>query len=410
LELYQSVWPCDPSSLPHEIIERKGLGHPDTLADSLAEHLSVTYSKYCLSRFGAILRHQFDKLSLMCGRSEVRFGHGRLVEPIRVLVNGRAAPRLGAEHIPLRELYEAAIHEFWGGRFPDFNARTDLRLLFEQNHSTTGGIMGSVADNESAIHFRFNPRSLSDMPESTQPIANDTSIGYAFAPLSPLERFMLEVEGTLNSKEFRVDNPWIGSDIKMLAVRHESGVRLTAAVPQICGHVANFAEYELNLEKVQTLVVSLFADLCPQYELRLSLNTSDTHEGRKLYLTATGSSIESGDEGQVGRGNRMGGVISPARSFTMEGIAGKNPVYHVGKVYSAAAQDIAESISSRVGEACDVFLVSQMARPLADPWQALVRSCSGTHDPTWLRSVIEETMGDCSGITDRILRGEFRFF
>ncbi|MEJ8650769.1 methionine adenosyltransferase [Streptomyces sp. MS1.AVA.3] len=46
------------------IVERKGLGHPDTLADHLAERLSQIYSQYTASRFGAVLHHNFDKLAL----------------------------------------------------------------------------------------------------------------------------------------------------------------------------------------------------------------------------------------------------------------------------------------------------------------------------------------------------------
>ena len=73
-----------PAGTPIEIVERKGLGHPDTLSDALGEHLSCTYSNYTRTRFGAILRHQFDKVALMCGRAKVSFGAGEMLEPIRV--------------------------------------------------------------------------------------------------------------------------------------------------------------------------------------------------------------------------------------------------------------------------------------------------------------------------------------
>src|SRR4051812_26086363 len=96
-----------------EIVERKGLGHPDTLADHLAEHLSRTFSTYTNERFGAILRHQFDKTTLMCGRCRVAFGGGELLEPIRVLLNGRASARLGDSQIPVRDILTNATLDFF---------------------------------------------------------------------------------------------------------------------------------------------------------------------------------------------------------------------------------------------------------------------------------------------------------
>ena len=88
--------------LDFEVVERKGLGHPDTLADALAEYLSVNYSKYTLSKFGAILHHNFDKVGLLGGASFVRFGEGKITKPIRILLNGRASGRFADVIIPVR--------------------------------------------------------------------------------------------------------------------------------------------------------------------------------------------------------------------------------------------------------------------------------------------------------------------
>ncbi|MEU7180846.1 MULTISPECIES: methionine adenosyltransferase [Streptomyces] len=82
------------------IVERKGLGHPDTLADHLAERLSRAYRRYTVRHFGAVLHHNFDKLALLGGASEVRYGGGGMTAPARVLVSGRAAPMCGGERFP----------------------------------------------------------------------------------------------------------------------------------------------------------------------------------------------------------------------------------------------------------------------------------------------------------------------
>ena len=36
---------------PLEVVERKGIGHPDTLADLVAEMFSKKYIEYCLNEF-----------------------------------------------------------------------------------------------------------------------------------------------------------------------------------------------------------------------------------------------------------------------------------------------------------------------------------------------------------------------
>ena len=73
-----------PAALPVEIVERKGLGHPDTICDALAEELSLALSRFYLERFGAILHHNVDKALLWGGRSRPAFGGGEVLEPIEI--------------------------------------------------------------------------------------------------------------------------------------------------------------------------------------------------------------------------------------------------------------------------------------------------------------------------------------
>ncbi len=103
------------------LVERKGWGHPDTLAHHLAEQLSRVYSRFTRDQFGAVLHHNFDKLALLGGASEVRYGAGRMVSPVRVLVNGRAAKAFGGVdtgHDP----YESTVVGFFADRFPELEA------------------------------------------------------------------------------------------------------------------------------------------------------------------------------------------------------------------------------------------------------------------------------------------------
>lgn len=393
-----------------EIVERKGRGHPDSLADALAERLSVTYSTECLEKFGVILRHQFDKLTLMCGASEVWFGGGRVTSPIRVLINGRAAPGVGEQRIDIRELAIATVKEFFAERLPVFDVERDIRILFEMNQSTTGGIrFHDPNDDADPIHYWFRPRSPSDIPELEKVLANDTSLGYAFAPLSHLERVVKTAEETLNGAELRGAFPWVGSDIKVMAVRILRSVKMTVAVPQICTYVSDLSDYCSNLSYIHGVVRNICNLTYPSYDYEITINPGDDTQRRKLYMSLSGSSIEKGDEGQVGRGNRIGGVIAPMRFYTMEGICGKNPLYHVGKVYSAAAYKIAYRLYEEFDSPSDVFAISQMGRSLNDPLALILSLDPRFHDAPRAIDIADNVFANLNEVTDEILQGRYPF-
>lgn len=104
-------------------------------------------------------------------------------------------------------------------------------------------------------------------------------------------------------------------------------------------------------------------------EVRGTLNAADDIEKGEFFLTVTGTSAEAGDDGQVGRGNRVSGLITPYRPTTMEAAAGKNPVTHVGKLYNLAATRIANrlvrDVAGIAGASC--VLVSQIGHSIDDP-------------------------------------------
>jgi S-adenosylmethionine synthetase len=407
----------EPAMRPIEIVERKGVGHPDTLSDALGEHLSCTYSNYTRTRFGAILRHQFDKIALMCGRARVSFGDGEMLDPIRVLINGRASACLGDEEIPVRDLLTDATREFFTARFPMLDFNTDFRIMYEVRsglHTTTGGIFDRKDEVRSAtasIHYRFHPRSLADLPETHKVQANDTSAAVAWAPFSPLERAVLKVERDLNSPETKKQLPWIGTDIKIMGVRSSDTVKMVIAVPLLSRLTQSGDEYFERLAIIEHRVRREFAEVAPSYRLdELVLNSGDDMQGRKLYMNFTGSSIESGDEGMVGRGNRLGGVIAPCRPYSMEGLGGKNPRYHVGKVYSAAAYDIAHRLHAELGLSTNVFLVNRMAEPLSQPWFATVETLSSPVDNAAITSIAADVCSDLERVTNGILEGNYPLF
>ncbi|KKP92962.1 MAG: Methionine adenosyltransferase [Parcubacteria group bacterium GW2011_GWA1_36_12] len=398
----------DFNDLSYEFVERKGIGHPDTLSDALAEYLSAKYSLYTKSNFGVILHHNFDKVGLLGGAAEVGFGQGKLVKPIRVLLNGRASTRFGDSEINVNNLLVQWSREFFAEKLPQLNLDTDLE--FHHNLSTQsspGKLSEEINERNSSRKYWFEPRGIQDIPELKKLFSNDTSMGVGFFPFTKLEFLVLSIEETLNSKEFKSKYSWIGSDIKIMGFRHENTYEITLCVPQVANEVHSIVEYKNNLEIARTKI----SEILKKFEIdnyHLNINTRDNYDTEEVYLTATGSSIESGDEGLVGRGNRIQGFISPMRLISMEGVAGKNPVYHIGKLYYVAAQKISEKIYKKFGIQNETVLVSQSGRDLIDPWIVFVHIPQKFTKNDELQSFINEEVNNIPLLTEEFINLKVR--
>lgn len=391
-----------------EVIERKGQGHPDTLADELGESLSVAYSKYCLENFGVILHHNFDKVGLMGGMSKVGFNVGQMISPIRVLINGRASLKFGDEKIPVKELIEQEIQKFFKRKFPHIDDITNLyRVIWE---ISTGSSPGAVSNEDSYRQHWFEPRNKDDLSELKHLNCNDTSMGVAYYGHTKLEQFVLSVEKILNSKEYKKDKHWLGSDIKIMCSRINRDVTLILCVPQIGLFVNSLNEYKNNLEIIRETINSIASETISDFNLSINMNMRDKfdNESKDLYLTYTGSSIEMGDEGFVGRGNRFGGLITPNRLYSMEGIAGKNPVYHTGKMYSAMAYELSKKIHEKYGKASESLLIGVTGHSLTIPDKIFVKVENIDINENDIMQLFNQINPD--EVTKNILEGKYEFY
>ena len=387
-----------------EVVERKGIGHPDTLSDHLADKISSEYSKYTLKKYGAILHHNFDKVGLLGGSSYVTFGQGYLTAPIRVLINGRASVSFGGDKIPLRRLITKWVKDFFSQRLPNIDLEEDLNIVFNLSNKSSPGKTYEKEAKKGTRLFWFEPRNLEDLTELKKLVSNDTSLGVGFSPRTKLETVVLAIEQTLNSKLYKNRYPWLGTDIKILGYRYGSDYKITICVPQISSFVSTIENYKNNLNTVKELIIQIVAkNKIPLDKFEFSMNTRDNYELCELYLTATGSSIESGDEGLVGRGNRINGLITPLRPMSMEGAAGKNPVYHIGKVYYVFAQKISELIYKKFHIPNEVFLCSQSGRDLFDPWVSVVNIPSGFKKHKELADFFEIEIAKIPKVTEDII-------
>ncbi|HID06228.1 MAG TPA: hypothetical protein EYP10_03680, partial [Armatimonadetes bacterium] len=318
--------------MPMEIVERKGKGHPDTLCDGAAEELSRLLCVYYRERTGRILHHNVDKCVLAGGRSSPRCGGGYVEEPIYVLLVGRAVlephNRDAGWRVPIGTMVVQDIQHWFRMQLPHLTIPGDIIL----DYRVKPGSEDLVANYEAGDEV---------------PRANDTSLAVAFAPLSVTEQLVKEAETWLNSPDFKREFPAVGEDIKVMGVRQGRNIRLTVAMAFIDRYVHSTAEYyelkQLIMERLYAHLSECYLAQLPQeYNLQLDLNTAD--QGDDIYLTVTGTSAECGDDGQVGRGNRVNGLITPYRPMSLEASAGKNPVSHVGKVYQVMAQLIANRL------------------------------------------------------------------
>lgn len=391
-----------------EVVEKKCVGHPDTLADGLAEHLSRKYSIYTRDKYGAILHHNFDKVGLLGGASYVRFGEGRLTSPIRVLLNGRASTRFGNSLIPVNDLLTIWSKEFLGERLPLLDVDKDLSFHYNLSNQSSPGKTEENYKTEGTRKYWFEPRGLFDLQEFHNLLSNDTSLGVGYAPFSTLENIINIIAEHLTSESFMRDNPWIGSDIKIMGYRDHGTINITLCVPQISRFVFSAQMYKDNVQKTHKVIRSIIErNDIKEYEI--NINTRDDFEKAELYLTAIGTSLESGDEGLVGRGNRINGLITPMRPMSMEGAAGKNPVYHIGKVYHVTANLIAKRIYEDLGVGNEVFLISQSGRDLFDPWVVHV-NVKKKVDKERIRAIVEACLGNISSITLGILNNQYTIY
>jgi len=336
-----------PASLPLEIVERKGLGHPDTICDALTENLSGALSRYYLERCGAILHHNVDKALLCGGAARPAFGGGEIVAPIDIYLAGRATAEFEGVTIPVEEL---AVEESrrW--------LRANLRHLDPERHVRIHPRIRPTSPDLAALFLRRRAAGA--------PLANDTSLGVGYAPLDELESAVLAVERGLNSPEVKAAHPEIGEDIKVMGTRSGGELSLTVACALVGRYVASIEDYRAKKARVRTLAAAAAGG-----RAAVEVNTADGDTADSVYLTVTGLSAESGDDGQVGRGNRVNGLITPYRPMSLEAAAGKNPVTHVGKLYNLLANRVAHALVAEVAGVREAYcyLVSRIGRPITEP-------------------------------------------
>ncbi len=377
---------------PVEIVERKGIGHPDSLCDGMAEAISQAYTDWCVTNLGGPLHHNFDKVQLVAGESNPRFGGGEMIKPIRVQIAGRGTPEYKGTKVPMDQIAIQAAKDY---------VRRTMRYLDPDKHMVVDCFAG-----------RGSSELISQVEQVT---ANDTSFGASHWPRSGLEAAVYETCNYITSR-LRDEYP-VGEDVKVMGCRVGNDIMLTVALPFIAYRVSDGAEYEEIKQAAQESIQVFAEKITPDRKVRVMVNTADQAKRGDYYLTVTGTSAEMGDDGEVGRGNRASGLITPMRTASLEAPCGKNPISHVGKVYNALALDTCRDVCNRVTDVKEVTMqvLSQIGHPIDQPLvcNALVRTRTGVLSEDTQRAiaaVIDEHLANISDVRTKIRTGAITLF
>jgi S-adenosylmethionine synthetase len=379
-----------------EIVERKGLGHPDSVCDGVAESVSQALAQTYLDRVGKVLHYNTDETQLVAGDAAPAFGGGEVQEPIYLLIVGRATKEYEGTKIPAETIALEAARDYLEANFPHLDVGTDV--VVDVRLGEGSGDLQTVFGEEETV-----------------PMANDTSYGVGHAPLTETEQIVLSVEHRLNG-EYAEENPVVGQDIKVMGKREGDRIDVTVAVAAVDEHVASLDDYRATVENVREYVESV-AEEYTDRDVTVHVNTADDYDDGAIYLTTTGTSAEQGDDGSVGRGNRANGLITPNRPMSMEATSGKNPVNHIGKIYNLLSTEIAKSVVADVEgiRQLQIRLLSQIGSPIDEPHVA--DATVVTEDGVSVADIegeveaaIDAELADVTDITRRVIDGELSTF
>lgn len=374
-----------------EYVERKGKGHPDTLADTIAETASQIYSSYCISKFGRVAHHWFDKVMLIGGSSDIDYGRGELLKPYRVIFAGKVTNKVGEIHIPVQLLLEQAV---------DAVLSESLTGFISPSHRL---IINELVDYQGAgrKRSRYQPASELDLANynvAEKLVSNDCNLISAYAPLSALEEAVKFLELTINSKDFKDDFDYVGWDVKVFGVRNGDKICLTANIPFLAGKVVSHEHYlYLKCAVVEALVRAVGQRFAGAHII-LEVNPQDRNG--EPYLTALGSAADTGDVGVVGRGNRINGLITPMRSMSIEAPCGKNPIDHTGKIFGKLCVNLAEELYRELNMAVEVHIYTLKGDSLTEPHDVLVLTEMPISDKRVVNLIVEKHISNVKDVIE----------
>ncbi|MFI6758834.1 methionine adenosyltransferase [Micromonospora sp. NPDC050417] len=281
----------DPDDQPFDVAERKGIGHPDSLADLVADAFSQRYSSWCLREFGAIPNHWVDKVNLVGAAADVRFGGFDILKPADCYLFGKITDQVGETQVPIEEIFREVVLEVLPAALGDSRILEHLRLHINNTR-------GTAVDHDPRFYRPDAARDISAVL-AAESVANDTVVCVGTARQGLAADLAIRLERRLTNEGFRQIVPAAGTDVKVMVVRIGSALEVTAAVPFHPELVESWQAYRAALAEAQSTVSAELKSLLDQDPraravtgLSLHLNTKDV-PGRG-YLAPFGTSLGKG--------------------------------------------------------------------------------------------------------------------
>lgn len=379
-----------------ELVERKGTGQPDSMCDALVEQASVALCREYLKTFGRILPFNLDKGLLIPGRTEPRFGGGRVLGPMRLILGGHATAEHGGARFDVGETVQASVVDWLRQHIRFVDPERDIVLQNELKETVTD---------------------FANWDEHVSINATDTWAAVGYAPPTETERLVWATERYVNSPEFKEIHPEAGEDVKVMGCRRDRELTLSVALAFLDRFVADAQSYR---DRKQEIKVELEKYLARRQQtldkVTISINALDVPDRGEpgMYLTVLGTLAERWEGGQAGRGNRVNGLIALNRPMGIGAVAGKNPLSDFGKIYSVLTHRIAGRIYSTVSGLVEVVvrMCSQIGKPADDPLIASVQLIleEGVlleQVAPAVEAVLERELANLDDFTARLARGEF---
>ncbi len=387
-----------------EIVERKGIGHPDSVSDGIAESVSRALCKMYVKEFGHVLHHNTDETQIAAGRAHPKFGGGTIIDPSYILLVGRATTEVEVEkelkYLPCKPVALRAAKEYLDKTFPNLDVSSEVIM---------DARIGLGSDDLTGVY------------KASGYHANDTSFGVGYAPFSITDRLTLETEEFINGP-LKKKMPETGQDVKVMASRIGKDVTLTVACAMVDKYLSDADAYKSAMVQLKDEVTDNALKIIGNDDINVNVdvNTGDDYSRNVYYLTVTGMSQEMGDDGSVGRGNRCNGLITPYRPMSMEATSGKNPITHIGKIYNVMSKLVAEEISKEIGPEAEirVRLLSQIGKPISQPLNASIQVLAPGADEQkeiskWksdAEGIMEHWLDNIDKVTELITTGKVRTF
>lgn len=383
-----------------EIVERKGKGHPDSICDGVVEAIAIELAKLYKQNYGAVLHFNIDKALLAAGTVEKRFGGGRVTKPMQLYIGDRATFFYAGKKFDVNSIVKNSVKKWFTKNLPNLDPAKDV------------DVKSVLAEGSEELTDIFSKK-------KNILVANDTSAAVGYYPLTSTENMVLKLEQYLNSEIFKRHNPDTGEDIKIMAFRNRNELNLTVAMPLMAKMIKSEKQYFNRKQEIMSEIMKFISGFNDFERIKISLNALDK-AGKGLngvYLSLLGTSAEDADSGEVGRGNKVNGVIPFTRPIGTEAAAGKNPVSHVGKIYNVFSHYLAKEIYENVEGIKEVyvFLLSEIGRQIDKPKLICVKVASKKEASESLikskiRKIVKESFSNIHNFCEDLAMGKFSVY